>query len=89
MTDLTKAFLLATEEVKRLASTPEDAILLDLYAYYKQATVGDNSSDKPSFFDIKGCKKWSAWMQVKGMAREAAMLNYITIVRRLKMSAKQ
>ena len=36
-----KAFNTAAENVKKLTQKPTDQELLDLYAYFKQATVGD------------------------------------------------
>ena len=36
-----QAFNKAAESVKNLTQKPTDQELLDLYAYYKQATVGD------------------------------------------------
>jgi diazepam-binding inhibitor (GABA receptor modulator, acyl-CoA-binding protein) len=37
-------FEAATEEVKTLTKRPTDVELLELYALFKQATVGDNDT---------------------------------------------
>jgi len=44
----------AAVEVKQLTYRPSDSELLDLYAYYKQGTIGDNETEKPGIFDLKG-----------------------------------
>jgi len=42
-----QSFEEAVDKVKNLKQTPSDANLLELYAYYKQATVGDvNTGNK-------------------------------------------
>ena len=56
----------AAEEVRQLPFKPSDATLLRLYALFKQATVGDNGTPKPGFFDLKGHAKWNAWNEIKG-----------------------
>ena len=55
----------ATEYVKKLKSKPENDELLGLYSYYKQATVGDNNTEKPGMLDFKGKAKWEAWNSKK------------------------
>ena len=35
-----------------------DDELLQIYGLYKQATVGDNNTDKPGMLDFKGKKKY-------------------------------
>lgn len=69
--------------VMTLKTKPDDDTLLELYGYYKQATIGDNLLPKPSMFDRKGCAKWSAWKDMKGMSRMDAMRNYIYLVKSL------
>ena len=41
-------FKKAAEEVKQLKSKPEDAEMLKVYALFKQASVGDVNTGKPS-----------------------------------------
>jgi len=41
-----------------LLSTDES---LEIYSYYKQATVGDINVAKPGFFDLVGKYKYAAW----------------------------
>ena len=53
---------------------------LDLYKYYKQATIGDINIPQPGFLDFTGKAKWNAWNSVKGTTSENAMKMYIKIV---------
>ena len=57
---------------------------LALYAYYKQATVGDNTTPAPGMFDLTGKAKWNAWNDKKGLSTEDAMNAYIDEVEKLK-----
>ncbi|KAF1807118.1 acyl-CoA-binding protein [Mucor lusitanicus] len=76
-------FNTAAEEVKNLSTKPSDNQLLELYGLFKQATVGDNTTSKPTF-DIKGRYKWDAWTKLKGTSQEDAEKQYIALVESLK-----
>merc|ERR1711976_722620 len=73
-------FTKAAEDVKALPKKPADAELLELYGLYKQATVGDNGTDRPGMLDFKGKAKWDAWDGRKGMSTEDAEKEYIAVV---------
>lgn len=64
---------------------------LALYGLYKQATVGDNNTDKPSFIQLEAKAKWGAWEGQKGKSKDAAEKEYIELVRTLltKYKAEQ
>ncbi|PSN52301.1 Acyl-CoA-binding protein, partial [Blattella germanica] len=74
----------AAESVKALTKRPSDQELLELYALFKQATAGDNSTAKPGMLDLKGKAKWEAWNEKKGTSKEAAMQQYIALAEKLK-----
>jgi len=76
-------FTEAAEQVKNLKGKPSDTDLLELYGLYKQATVGDNNTDKPGMLDFKGKAKWEAWTKQKGTSKEGAQDAYIKVVDRL------
>jgi diazepam-binding inhibitor (GABA receptor modulating acyl-CoA-binding protein) len=61
----------------------DNTILLELYSYYKQATIGDNKTSQPSFLDFKGQAKWSSWNERKGMKKETAQVKYIKLVAKI------
>jgi diazepam-binding inhibitor (GABA receptor modulating acyl-CoA-binding protein) len=54
-----------------------DAVKLDFYKFYKQATTGDCNIQEPYSIYIKAHAKWKAWNSIKGMAIEDAMKEYI------------
>jgi len=79
-----EAFNTAAEEVKKLASQPTNEEMLQVYALFKQATVGDCNTTRPGMLDMKGKAKWDAWDAKKGTASDVAEGEYITLVEDLK-----
>lgn len=73
----------AVKRVNALSSAPSTSDMLQLYALYKQASVGDATGSRPGIFDVKGRAKWDAWAEKKGTPREAAADAYIALARRL------
>lgn len=83
--DLTALFEKAVAESKALSERPDNQTLLKLYSLYKQATEGDVNTDPPSNpFDFVNKAKHSAWEELKGKSKEAAMQDYIDLVAKLK-----
>lgn len=83
MSDLKHRFAQAQTDVTSLAERPDNATLLKLYAFYKQAIDGDVGGDKPGMFDLVAKKKYEAWENIKGMSADDAMTGYIAEVERL------
>ncbi|KAJ6225545.1 hypothetical protein RDWZM_004090 [Blomia tropicalis] len=81
MTD--SQFNKAAELVKNLKSRPTDQELLEVYALFKQATIGDCNTPKPGMFDLKGKAKWEAWNNMKGTSKEDATQKYIALANQL------
>ncbi|KAI8099960.1 putative acyl-coA-binding protein [Halteromyces radiatus] len=79
------AFETAAKEAKGFTKLPDDEILLRLYGLYKQATFGDNTTDKP-LLDLKGRYKWEAWKEHEGVPQVEAEVQYIALVEELKSS---
>ncbi len=77
-------FNAAVATSKELTKRPSNEELLDLYALFKQATDGDVSGDRPGGFDFKAIAKFDAWAGKKGISKEQAMQDYITLMARLK-----
>ena len=73
-------FELAVAKVKTLTDSPSNENLLELYALFKQATVGDNNTERPGMFELKGNAKWDAWTSKNGMSSEEAEKEYIALV---------
>ncbi|XP_032823207.1 acyl-CoA-binding protein isoform X2 [Petromyzon marinus] len=59
--------------------------MLEVYALFKQVTVGDNTTDSPGMLDFKGKAKWNAWNSKKGKSKEDAIAAYIALVEELKV----
>lgn len=76
-------FLKAADDVKNLTQRPTDEELLDLYGWFKQATVGDCNTDRPGMFDLKGKYKWDKWNGHKGTSKEDAEKAYIELANTL------
>jgi diazepam-binding inhibitor (GABA receptor modulator, acyl-CoA-binding protein) len=81
--DLKSRFEAATAAAKQTKKRPDNATLLKLYSYYKQATEGDAGGERPGGFDFVGAAKHDAWAKLKGMSAADAMTNYIKQVERL------
>lgn len=81
---LTESFDDAQKRAKNLKETPSTEDLLELYALFKQATVGDASGSRPSMLDFKGRAKFDAWIAKKGLSKDQAMKNYVALVDRLQ-----
>jgi acyl-CoA-binding protein len=84
MATLEQQFAAAQAEVQNLSERPDNDTLLELYSFYKQATEGDVTGDKPGPFDFKARAKYDAWESRKGMSREVAMKAYVRLVEHLK-----
>ncbi len=82
-----EAFEDAQKRVNALKSRPGNEELLELYALYKQATVGDVQGKRPGMLDLKGRAKFDAWETRRGTEKEAAMTAYVALVDRLAASS--
>ncbi|HEX6191265.1 MAG TPA: acyl-CoA-binding protein [Chitinophagaceae bacterium] len=83
--ELKEQFDQAVAESKTLSAKPSNDSLLQLYSLYKQATEGDVNIDAPSNpFDFVAKAKFEAWTGLKGKSKEAAMNEYIELVKKLK-----
>ena len=81
--DLKAKFEAATVAAKKTKKKPDNATLLKLYSYYKQATEGDAKGERPGGFDFVGAAKYDAWSKLKGSSKDEAMQNYIKQVEKL------
>jgi acyl-CoA-binding protein len=73
----------AQARIKKLARTPSNDELLELYSLYKQGSVGDVQGSRPGMLDFKGRAKYDAWAHRKGTTKEAAMGAYVALVGKL------
>jgi len=84
MADLEKSFAAAQATAKSLREKPDNDTLLELYSYFKQATEGDVSGDRPTAFDFVARAKYDAWNARKGIRKDAAMRAYVKLVEHLQ-----
>ncbi|MHB1044910.1 MAG: acyl-CoA-binding protein [Thermoanaerobaculia bacterium] len=81
---LAERFAEAKGRVEQLTKRPTNDQLLDLYAFYKQATEGDVAGSRPGLLDLKGRAKFDAWSKAKGIAKDEAMKRYVALVDALR-----
>jgi acyl-CoA-binding protein len=81
--DLKASFEAAAAAAKKTRKKPDNATLLKLYSYYKQATEGDVTGERPGGFDFVGGAKFDAWAKLKGTSRDDAMTHYVKQVEKL------
>ena len=84
MSDLKATFEEAAQAATNLAKKPDNNAMLQLYAFYKQATVGDVQCNRPGFSDFIARAKYDAWSKVKGTTQDGAMQSYIDLVKKLQ-----
>ena len=73
----------AQKRVKALTQAPATDQLLQLYALFKQGSVGDVSGARPGMMDFKGRAKYDAWSARKGTPKDRAMEEYVALVDQL------
>lgn len=62
------------------AEEPSVEQKLEVYALFKQATVGDVNIAQPWAVQFEARAKWDAWNALKGTSKEAAMQKYIDLL---------
>lgn len=77
MDKLNEEFEEATKKAEIKIKNYSDNDKLEIYKYYKQATIGDINIVKPSFLYFKDRAKWDTWNSVKGLTQNEAMKLYI------------
>lgn len=81
MTDLQQRFEQMVTAVRdaTINFTPNNTQKLKLYAFYKQATVGDVEGECPTVIHMVDRAKWQAWNAIKGMDKDTAMEGYLKV----------
>lgn len=54
---------------------------INLYALFKQATLGDVQGTQPWSLYTDARAKWDAWSKLKTKSRDAAMMEYIAYIK--------
>ncbi len=74
----------AIQDTKGQGNNLTDNDKLNMYKYYKQATVGDCNIAEPWSVYFEAHAKWDAWNGIRGMTKEEAMQNYIDLYKTCK-----
>ena len=83
--DINVLFDQAVLDSKNLSEKPSNDILLQLYAFFKQASEGDINIEAPSNpFDFVAKAKFSAWEELKGKSSVEAKQAYIDLIKTLQ-----
>merc|ERR1711863_132294 len=78
------AFEEAVENInKKINKTLSNDELLDLYALYKQAIVGDCNIAQPGMTELKAKAKWDAWNGKKGLSQDDAKSQYVELANKM------
>lgn len=78
--NISEKFDKAKDQLNSLKNDPGNAVKLEMYALFKQAVNGENTTKKPSSFNFVGSAKWNAWKELSGMTQDEAKLKYVKIV---------
>ncbi len=73
-----RAYIVASNTKKKL---PPD-VMLQFYAYYKQATRGNNYTEPSGDSELRSAFKLNAWFQLSYLTEEEAKLEYIKLVKK-------
>uniref|UniRef100_A0A8R1I0W6 ACB domain-containing protein n=2 Tax=Caenorhabditis japonica TaxID=281687 RepID=A0A8R1I0W6_CAEJA len=73
----------AQKNLDKLKEDPGNDVKLQLYALFKQATLGDVQGKRPGMLDIVGRTKYDAWHGLKGQTQDEARANYANVVKGL------
>ncbi|XP_072169742.1 enoyl-CoA delta isomerase 2-like [Diadema setosum] len=76
-------FSAAKDRLGTLKGDPGNDVKLQIYALFKQATVGKCNTPKPGAFDFVGKAKWTAWTDLGDMTQEQAKDKYVDLVNNL------
>jgi acyl-CoA-binding protein len=81
--ELEKEFLKYVEIGRNLPKQAPDVMLI-AYGFYKQASLGDNSNERPTAnSDVVRTFMHDQWKRLEGMPKEEAMIKYINFIKEL------
>jgi len=87
-TNLDKEFKELFKKMSECKKSIAPDVMLKLYAFYKQATVGDTNNFVVSSTDVKDAFKVNAWTQINGMSQEDAKKEYISLAKEVIKTKK-
>jgi len=78
----------ASSRVTTLKNEPDNNTKLELYALFKQGSVGPCNTKKPGIMDFVGQAKWKSWNALGALSQEEAKKKYIELVNKLAAASK-
>lgn len=78
--DLNKEFEAAYHKASNTAIKLPPDIMLQFYAYYKQATKGNNYENPSGDVQLRNAFKLNAWFQLSHLSEKEAKKEYIKLV---------
>merc|ERR1739842_198772 len=57
--------------------------LKEIYALYKQGSVGDINTERPGMLDFKGKAKWDSWKSKEGISQDDAKEKYMAYAKEM------
>ncbi len=84
MSTLDAEFEQAVADSKTLPERPDNRTLLQIYALYKQSTVGDVQGERPSMTDFVARAKYDAWQALQGQSAPQARRAYVALIQSLQ-----
>jgi len=81
--ELSAMFERAANCLKSIVDKLETKQLLELYAFYKQATEGPCNIPRPHWYEMQAKHKWEAWRALGDMSRVTAMKSYVQLISEL------
>lgn len=81
--NLQEKFDQAAINVKKLKKSPKNDELVELYALYMQATIGDINTVDSGRLNIRDKIKWDAWKHKEGTNSDKAKQDYVNKVNEL------
>jgi len=81
--ELSVKFNSAAQHVQKLASSQDNATLLNLYGLYKQGNEGNINIPRPNWYDLRAKSKYDSWKRLENMSQDEAKRKYIDLVESL------
>ena len=79
----------ACHKVEELYIRLNNSTIRKIYAYYKQATVGDITGKRPSVLRLRERIKFESWSSISGMSKDDAKIAYIDLVNNLNFDGDE
>lgn len=73
-------FAAAADSLPSLVPSLKQEKLLEFYALYKQATVGECNTPSPYWYAYESKRKWEAWKALGDLPQTEAMIKYISLI---------